>query len=404
MARPRTPKGRAREVARRLAAEYPDAVCELDHRSPWELLVATILSAQTTDVRVNMVTPELFRRYPTAADLATADPEEVATLIRSTGFYQNKTRSILGMANAVEERFGGEVPSRLEDLVTLPGVGRKTANVVRSVALDLPGLPVDTHVGRLSRRLGMTEHDDPVKVELDLNRYLPRRRARALQPADDPTRPSCVPGQVAALRGVCARGHLPVEQAAVPATDGRVRHPSDVVPRPPARWEVPTERADLWSFRRHFPATACPASGGEVLRWVPHNQDPATWVAATRGSAARCRPNDGLVRGRRSRWGGSSPKSGGCGDLDGSTHRPLGNAERTLCLVDGRDEVFAVTADATRQGGHPLSIGADRLGGRAQFGGDRRSHRCATGVVVENLIGKPFHAGVIVANRGPAAP
>ncbi len=173
MAKPRTPKGRAREVARRLSIEYPDAVCELDHRSPWELLVATILSAQTTDVRVNMVTPELFRRYPTAADLAAADPREVEDVIRSTGFYQNKTRSLLGMAAAVEERFGGEVPSRLEDLVTLPGVGRKTANVVRSVAFDLPGLPVDTHVGRLSRRLGLTEHADPVKVEHELNGYLP---------------------------------------------------------------------------------------------------------------------------------------------------------------------------------------------------------------------------------------
>lgn len=173
MAKPRTPKGRAREVARRLSIEYPDATCELDHRSPWELLVATILSAQTTDVRVNIVTPGLFRRYPTATDLADADPAEVAEIIRSTGFYQNKTRSLLGMAAAVDERFGGEVPSRLEDLVTLPGVGRKTANVVRSVAFDLPGLPVDTHVGRLSRRLGLTEQVDPVNVELELNRYLP---------------------------------------------------------------------------------------------------------------------------------------------------------------------------------------------------------------------------------------
>jgi endonuclease-3 len=173
MAKPRTPKGRTREVARRLAIEYPDAVCELDHGNPWELLVATILSAQTTDQRVNAVTPELFRRYPTPADLADADPGALAELIHSTGFYQNKSRSLLGMADAVVERFGGEVPSRLEDLVTLPGVGRKTANVVRSVAFDLPGLPVDTHVGRVSRRLGLTEHVDPVKVELELNGYLP---------------------------------------------------------------------------------------------------------------------------------------------------------------------------------------------------------------------------------------
>jgi endonuclease III len=171
--RPRSPKGRARDVARRLAVEYPDARCELDHRDPWELLVATILSAQTTDVRVNVVTPKLFERYPTPADLAAANPHDVEELVRSTGFYQNKTRSLLGMAKAVDERFGGEVPSKLEDLVTLPGVGRKTANVVRSVAFDLPGLPVDTHVGRLSRRLGLTEHKDPVKVETELNGYLP---------------------------------------------------------------------------------------------------------------------------------------------------------------------------------------------------------------------------------------
>lgn len=173
MARPRSPRGRTREVARRLAEEYPDALCELDHQSPFELLIATILSAQTTDVRVNMVTPELFRRYPTPADLAAADPIEVATIIRSTGFYQSKTRSIIGMAAAIQERFGGDVPTRLVDLVTLPGVGRKTANVVRSVGFDLPGLPVDTHVGRLSRRLALTKHQDPVKVELGLNSYLP---------------------------------------------------------------------------------------------------------------------------------------------------------------------------------------------------------------------------------------
>lgn len=171
--RPRTPKGRAREVARRLAETYPDALCELDHRNSFELLAATILSAQTTDARVNMVTPDLFARYPTAQDLAAADPADVEVIIKSTGFYANKTKSLLGMAAALVERFGGEVPTALEDLVTLPGVGRKTANVVRSVAFRLPGLPVDTHVGRLSRRLGLTLEDDPVKVELELNGYLP---------------------------------------------------------------------------------------------------------------------------------------------------------------------------------------------------------------------------------------
>jgi endonuclease-3 len=173
VSRPRTPKGRAREVARRLGEVYPDAVCELDHRNAFELLTATILSAQTTDVRVNMVTPVLFARYPAPADLAAADPAEVADIIRSTGFYQNKTKSIIGMATALVERFGGEVPTKLADLVTLPGVGRKTGNVVRSVAFRLPGLPVDTHVARLARRLGLTEHDDPVKIETELNSYLP---------------------------------------------------------------------------------------------------------------------------------------------------------------------------------------------------------------------------------------
>ncbi len=162
-------------MARRLAETYPEALCELDHRSPYELIVATILSAQTTDALVNTVTPALFARYPTVDDLAAAEPPAVEQLIRPTGFYQNKTKSLLGMAGAVVERFGGEVPSALEDLVTLPGVGRKTGNVVRSVGFGLPGLPVDTHVTRLAHRLALSEHDDPVKIELELNSYLPPR-------------------------------------------------------------------------------------------------------------------------------------------------------------------------------------------------------------------------------------
>jgi len=173
MGRPRTPAGRARETNRRLALEYPDAHCELDFRNPFELLTATILSAQTTDVRVNLVTPALFARFPTAADLAAAEPAEVEELIRSTGFYNNKTKSIIGMATALVDRFGGEVPGRMADLTSLPGVGRKTANVVRSVALGLPGLPVDTHVGRLSRLLGLTQETDPVKVEHELGSMIP---------------------------------------------------------------------------------------------------------------------------------------------------------------------------------------------------------------------------------------
>jgi endonuclease-3 len=159
---------------KRLAAAYPDALCALDHRNAYELLAATILSAQTTDVRVNMVTPTLFARYPTPYELAGADPGDVEEIVRSTGFYQNKTRSLIGMATALVERFDGVVPTSMEDLVTLPGVGRKTANVVRSVAFNLPGLPVDTHVGRLAIRLGLTTQTDPVKVEHELNDMIPK--------------------------------------------------------------------------------------------------------------------------------------------------------------------------------------------------------------------------------------
>jgi endonuclease-3 len=163
-------------VARRLAESYPQAVCELDHRNPFELLVATILSAQSTDANVNRVTPALFARYPTAEDLAHADPDELERLVHSTGFYKAKARSLLGMANRLVEVYGGEVPGPVEDLVTLPGVGRKTANVVRSVALGLPGFPVDTHVMRLSQRLGITTQDDPVKIEHEVNAMLPAAR------------------------------------------------------------------------------------------------------------------------------------------------------------------------------------------------------------------------------------
>jgi endonuclease-3 len=173
MGKPRTPKGRTKVVLERLVTEYPEAICELDHRNPFELLTATILSAQTTDARVNMVTPQLFARVPDAPSLAAADLGEVEEIVRSPGFFQTKARNIVGMAHALVERFGGEVPTELDDLVSLPGVGRKTANVVRSVAFGLPGLPVDTHVGRLSRRLGLTVEDDPVKVELELNALIP---------------------------------------------------------------------------------------------------------------------------------------------------------------------------------------------------------------------------------------
>ena len=173
MGMPRSPKGRARLVHERLKNEY-EAICELDHGNAFELLVATILSAQCTDARVNKTTPDLFRRFPTPFELAAADPIELEEMVRSTGFYKSKARNLLKMANQLLDDHSGEVPKDLEKLVRLGGVGRKTANVIRSVAFKLPGLPVDTHVGRLSRRLGLTNEEDPVKVELTLNPMVPQ--------------------------------------------------------------------------------------------------------------------------------------------------------------------------------------------------------------------------------------
>ena len=173
MARPRSPKGRARETDERLTLEYPGAVCELDHENAFQLLAATILSAQCTDKRVNMVTPVLFARYPEPEDLAGAETAELEEIVRTTGFFRSKAKNLIGMACGLADEFDSEVPSAISDLVSLPGVGRKTANVVRSVALDLPGLPVDTHVGRLSLRLGLTTETDPVKVEMELNPMVP---------------------------------------------------------------------------------------------------------------------------------------------------------------------------------------------------------------------------------------
>jgi endonuclease III len=165
---------RARKINRELAELYPDAHCELDFTTPLELLVATILSAQCTDKRVNMVTPILFAKYPTAADYAAADRDEVEQIIQSTGFFRAKTTSIIGLGQALCERFGGEVPPRLKDLVTLPGVGRKTANVVLGNAFGIPGITVDTHFGRLSRRFGWTALEDPDKVEQEVGALFPR--------------------------------------------------------------------------------------------------------------------------------------------------------------------------------------------------------------------------------------
>ncbi len=166
---------RARRINRELALVYPDAHCELDFTSPFELLIATVLSAQTTDVRVNMVTPTLFATYPGPAVLAAADRADVEAIIQSTGFFRAKTQSIIGLSQAIVERFGGEVPSRMQDLVTLPGVGRKTANVVLGNAFGVPGITVDTHFGRLARRFGWTINTDADKVEADVAALIPKR-------------------------------------------------------------------------------------------------------------------------------------------------------------------------------------------------------------------------------------
>ncbi|HEX5017953.1 MAG TPA: endonuclease III [Actinomycetes bacterium] len=166
---------RARKINRELALLYPDAHCELDFTNPLELLVATILSAQSTDKRVNMVTPELFAKYPDAQAYAAANPEDIEDIIRSTGFFRAKTKSIVALGKELCERFDSEVPGRLEDLVTLPGVGRKTANVVLGNAFGVPGVTVDTHFGRLARRFRWTEQTDPDKVEAEVGALFPRR-------------------------------------------------------------------------------------------------------------------------------------------------------------------------------------------------------------------------------------
>ncbi len=161
-------KRRARRINRALAEQYPYAHAELDFRSPFELVVATVLSAQTTDVTVNQITPLLFARYPDARSLAEAEPAELEAIIKPTGFFRAKARSLMALGTRLVDEFDGEVPGRLEDLVTLPGVGRKTANVVLGNAFGIPGITVDTHFGRLARRFGWTDSDDPVKVESDV--------------------------------------------------------------------------------------------------------------------------------------------------------------------------------------------------------------------------------------------
>ncbi|MBA2445344.1 MAG: endonuclease III [Nocardioidaceae bacterium] len=166
---------RARRINRTLAATYPDARCELDFTSPFELLIATVLSAQTTDKRVNAVSPSLFARFPGPVELAAGQREDVEQIIAPTGFFRVKTDSIIKLSAALVDRFDGVVPHRLEDLVTLPGVGRKTANVVLGDAFGVPGITVDTHFGRLARRFGWTTETDPVQVEHEVGALFPRR-------------------------------------------------------------------------------------------------------------------------------------------------------------------------------------------------------------------------------------
>lgn len=166
---------RTEEILQRLKEEYPDACCALEHRSPLQLLVATILSAQCTDKRVNMVTPALFERYPDAASFAAADMAELEEMIRTTGFYRNKAKSLQGLGQALQSDHEGEVPATMKELASLPGVGRKTANVVLGNAFGIDeGVVVDTHVGRLSNRLGLTEQSNPVKIESDLMALVPQ--------------------------------------------------------------------------------------------------------------------------------------------------------------------------------------------------------------------------------------
>jgi endonuclease-3 len=209
----------------RLEAAYPAPQCALVHASPLQLLVATILSAQCTDERVNMVTPALFLRYPDAQSFAEADPAELEVLIQSTGFFRQKTQSILGCTAALVERFGGEVPNRMEDLVGLPGVGRKTANVVLGVAFGLPGFAVDTHVTRLTARIGLTRHADPVKIESEVTANLPAERwsnfgmrlivhGRQVCQARKPNCPGCV------LNDYCPSSSVLAGQGAVAVGPG----------------------------------------------------------------------------------------------------------------------------------------------------------------------------------------
>ena len=237
-----TVKDRARLAAERLKALYP-AVSELEHKNAFQMLVATILSAQTTDRSVNAVTPALFAKYPDAAALAHANPADVEAIIKPTGFFHVKAKTIIGASAALVERFHGEVPPRMEDLVTLPGVGRKTANVVLGVAFGIPGFAVDTHVKRLTRRLGLTRSTDPVKIEREVTRMLPPEEwtgfslrlilhGRRICVARAPRCPDCVLNDFCPSSTVRAKGRrhpLTATAASVRLAHGRrtvAKHPN----------------------------------------------------------------------------------------------------------------------------------------------------------------------------------
>ncbi|MQA79551.1 MAG: endonuclease III [Streptosporangiales bacterium] len=226
---------RARRINRELAETYPDAHCELDFESPLQLLVATVLSAQTTDKKVNEVTPVLFARYHTADDYAAADPAEMEVIIKQTGFFRAKTKSVMGLGAALVERHGGEVPRTMDELVKLPGVGRKTANVVLGNAFDVPGLTVDTHFSRLTRRFGWTTETDPVKIEYEVAELIPRKEWTMLshrliwhgRRACHSRRPACGACVLAALCPSYGEGELDPEKARL-----MLKSPSQVVATP----------------------------------------------------------------------------------------------------------------------------------------------------------------------------
>ncbi len=272
-------KAHATEVYERLAKEYPDAHCELYHRNALELLCATILSAQCTDKRVNMVTPTLFARYPSANALAEAKPEELEEIIRSTGFFRNKTKSLLGMSAAVVERHGGEVPDTMEQLVRLPGVGRKTANVVLGNAFGKnEGIVVDTHVTRLSERLGFTKEVDPVKIEDALMQLFPRDRwtmlshllifhGRRICEARTPKCEACVLNDICPSARVPQLAGTPSRSRDKPAKPARVRGGADTTtPAAPKRKSTGPPATGARASRVKASAAADKASKSKTVR------------------------------------------------------------------------------------------------------------------------------------------